>query len=176
MDDQSIIALYFARDEQALTESEREYGRYCMTVSLNILERRQDAEECVNDTWLRAWNSIPPTRPRSLKAYLGRICRNLSLNRLRDRRNADLTLAFEELEECIPIREEQVSDLPDLLDGFLRTLSDTDRRLMVGRYWYGHTARRLGEVYGLSENAVQIRLSRTRAALRAYLTERGYSV
>ncbi|MCQ2429775.1 MAG: sigma-70 family RNA polymerase sigma factor [Clostridia bacterium] len=176
MDDPSIIALYFARNEQAVAETEKVYGRYCMTVSMNILSRTQDAEECVNDTYLKAWNSIPPTRPRSLKAYLGRIVRNLSLNRLRDRRNEDLLLAFDELEACIPVRDEQASELPGLINDFLRTLSDLDRRLFLGRYWYSYPIPTLAKVYGMTSNAVTIRLSRTRTALRTYLEERGYRV
>ena len=176
MDDPSMIALYFARDERAISETQKTYGHYIMTIAMNILCREPDAEECVSDTYLKAWNSIPPTRPHSLKAFLARIVRNLSLNRLRDRRNADLTLSFEELEDCIPVTDEQESEVPGLINAFLRTLSDLDRRLFLGRYWYSYPIPKLAAAYGLTSNAVTIRLSRTRAALRVYLEERGYHV
>ena len=176
MDDQSMIALYFARDERAISETQKTYGHYIMTIAMNILCREPDAEECVSDTYLKAWNSIPPTRPHSLKAYLARITRNLSLNRLRDRRNADLTLSFEELEDCIPVTDEQESEVPGLINAYLRTISDLDRRLFLGRYWYSYPIPKLATAYGLTSNAVTIRLSRTRAALRVYLEERGYHV
>ena len=176
MDDQSMIALYFARDERAISETRKTYGHYIMTIAMNILCREPDAEECVSDTYLKAWNSIPPTRPHSLKAFLARIVRNLSLNRLRDRKNADLTLSFEELEDCIPVTDEQESEVPGLIDAYLRTLSDLDRRLFLGRYWYSYPIPKLAAAYGLTSNAVTIRLSRTRAALRVYLEERGYHV
>ncbi|MCQ2429777.1 MAG: sigma-70 family RNA polymerase sigma factor [Clostridia bacterium] len=179
MDDQSIIALFFARKEQAIAESEKAYGRYCMTVSMNILAREADAEECVNDTWVRAWNSIPPENPRSLKAYFGAIVRNLSLNRLRDRKNADLTLALDELEECLPAaddNETDARDLTDVINRFLGTLPKTDRCLFVGRYWYAHPIPTLAKAYGMTTNNATVRLHRIREALRTYLEERGYSI
>ena len=176
MDDRQIISLYFARDERALSETERQYGRYCMTVSMNILAREQDAEECVNDTWLRAWNAIPPTNPTSLKAWLGRVVRNLSLTRLRARRNRDTELALDEFIECIPMREDQADELPALLDEFLGTLQPLDRKLFVGRYWYAHPVKQLAGLYGLTPNAATQRISALRDRLRTFLDERGYTV
>ena len=123
MNDQDIVELYFARDEQAIAETDKKYGKLCMQVSVNILENKSDAEECVSDTYLKTWNSIPPTRPSSLCAFVCKIARNLSLNRLRDarreKRNRELTVSFEELEECIPMPDESVSELPYLLTAFL---------------------------------------------------------
>ena len=179
MDDRDIIALYFARREQAIAESEKAYGRYCMAVSMNILGREADAEECVNDTWVRAWNSIPPENPRSLKAFLGCIVRNLSLNRLRDRKNADMTLALDELTECLPAADDGMIDGGELIstiNRFLGTLPAVDRRLFVGRYWYAHPIPTLAKAYGLTNNNASVRLHRIREALRTYLEERGYSV
>ena len=176
MDDNEIISLYFARNELALTETERQYGRYCMTVSMNILSREQDAEECVNDTWLRAWNSIPPTRPTSLKAWLGRVVRNLSLNRLKARRNRDTELALDEFADCLTLREDQADELPALIDGFLDTMETLDRKLFIGRYWYAHPVKQLAQVYGLTPNAATHRLSAIREHLRTYLVERGYTL
>ena len=176
MDDKQIISLFFARSEQALTETERQYGRYCMTVSMNILKREQDAEECVNDTWLRAWNAIPPTNPTSLKAWLGRVVRNLSLNRLRARRNRDTELALDEFAGCLPLREEDADELPALLDEFLVQSDPLDRKLFVGRYWYAHPVKQLAEVYGLTPNAAAIRLYGMRERLRAFLEGRGYTI
>lgn len=181
MKDQDIIALYNNRSEAAVEESEKAYGGYCMAVAMNILARRADAEECVNDAWVRAWNSIPPEQPRSLKAYFGAIVRRLSLNRLRDRANDDLTLALDELEECLPA-DDDVTDssaeqeLVGHINRFLAMQSKLDRCLFVGRYWYAYPVRRLADAYDLTVNNTSVRLHRVREALRAYLNERGYSI
>ena len=126
MEDQQIIALYFARDEQAIGETAKRYGPVCMQVSMDIVRDRMDAEECVNDTWIRTWNSIPPQRPDSLRAFLCRIVRNLSINRLRERkakrRDRDLVVSMEELEGVLSIPEEKSEGLSELLSEFLRQL------------------------------------------------------
>lgn len=181
MKDQEIIALYHARDEQAIKESEEKYGGYCHSVAMNILNHRPDAEECVNDTWLRAWNAMPPHRPSVLRTYLGKITRNLALNRLSinraAKRNRHLEIAFEELGDCVPAPEETDADeLCGLINAFLEATPKLDRQLFLGRYWFAHPVRTLANHYGLTENAVSGRLKRTRAALRVYLTERGYDV
>ena len=178
MNDQDIIDLYFARNEQAIAETDKSYGKVCMQVSMNILESRPDAEECVNDTYLKTWNSIPPTRPGSLCAFVCRIARNLSLNRLRDlrreKRNSVLTVSLEELEACIPLPDEASPELADLLESFLRKESDTDRILFVGRYWFACPVEELARRTGLTRRAVHMRIFRTRERLRTYLGERGY--
>lgn len=178
MDDREIVSLFFARDEGAIRACEAAYGRYCMGISMGILASEADAEECVNDTWLRAWQSIPPTDPPSLKAYLGRIVRNLSISRYRERhrhkRNADLEVSLSELEDCIPMREEQAGELLPLLERFLRGCDPLDRRLFVGRYWHNYTARTLGEANGLTANAVSLRLLRVRERLKEFLEKEGY--
>ena len=180
MNDQEIIALYFARDEQAIRETDARYGKTCMQVSMNILRSRPDAEECVNDTYLKTWDSIPPARPASLCAFVCRIVRNLSLNRLKEltaaKRSRDLTVSFEELEACIPMPDEESPVLAEELAAFLKTEGETDRALFVGRYWFACSVEELARRTGMTKRAVHMRIFRTRERLRAYLTERGYSV
>ena len=180
MNDQDIVDLYFARNEQAIRETDVKYGKVCMQVSMNILDSRPDAEECVNDTYLKTWNSIPPTKPNSLCAFVCRIVRNLSLNRLRDlrreKRNRELTLSLDELEACIPATIEDANALADLLNGFLEGLDETNRVLFMGRYWYSYSIDDLATQMRLTQKAVYMRLHKTRERLRAYLAERGYHV
>ena len=180
MNDQDIIALYFGRNEQAIRETADKYGGACMQVSMNILDSRPDAEECVNDTYLKTWNSIPPTKPHSLGAFVCRIARNLSLNRLRDlhrqRRDRDLTVSLEELENCIPMPDEASGELAELLSDFISAQDELDRILFMGRYWYACAPADLAKRMGMTVNAVNLRLHKTRQKLRAYLEERGYHV
>ena len=180
MNDQEIISLYFDRNEQAIKETETKYGKTCMQVSMNILHSRPDAEECVNDTYLKTWNSIPPTKPHSLCAFLCRIIRNLSLNRLQElsaaKRCRVLTVSFEELEACIPAAMEDAGELASLLNSFLESLDETNRVLFMGRYWYSYAIDDLAAQMGLTDKAVYMRLHKTREKLRAYLAERGYRV
>ncbi len=180
MTEAAILDLYFARDESAITETDRLCGRAAMQLSENILHSRPDAEECVSDTYLKVWNTVPPTRPMSLRGYVLHIVRNLSLNRLRDltaaRRSRDLTVSFEELEECLAVKDEYASSLASLLSDFLRTLDPHDRRLFVGRYWYAVPVKDLAAEHGMSPNAVTLNLRRTRERLRAYLSKGGYTV
>ena len=177
--DHDIVSLYHARNEQAVEITQRKYGSYCHAVSMNVLHSHPDAEECVNDTWLKAWNTMPPKWPQNLCAYLGRITRNLSINRLkslrRECRDTSLTMAFEELEEIIPAPDDTDSSvICNWLDDYLATLPRLDRQLFVGRYWYNHSVKELAKHYGLTPNAATKRISRVREGLRAYLTERGY--
>ena len=178
--DGEIVELYFARDEQAIAETDKKYGKVCMQVSMNIVASRPDAEECVNDGYLKTWNAIPPARPNSLCAFVCRIVRNLSINRLRDmkaeRRNRDLTLSLEELESCISVDESRADILPGLISAFLEGLDETDRKLFMGRYFHATPVKSLAETYGLTPNAVSIRLFKIREGLRLHLEEGGYSV
>ena len=180
MQDSQIIALYRARDEHAIEKTAEKYGDYCTSIALNILQNMQDAEECVNDTWVAAWNSMPPKWPQNLCAYLGKLVRHISINRLkalrRECRDATLTVAFEELEDCIPAPDDTDSAvICGWLDEYLGTLSRLDRQLFVGRYWYNHSVKELARHYGLTANAATKRITRTREGLRTYLTERGYT-
>ena len=180
MNDQEIISLYFDRNEQAIAETDKKYGQTCMQVSMNVLRSHPDAEECVNDTYIHTWNAIPPTRPHSLCAFLCRIVRNLSLNRLKEltaaKRSRDLTVSFEELEACIPMPDEHSPELAALLEDFLRSEGETDRVLFVGRYWFACGVEELAKRTGLTQKAVHMRVFRTRERLRAYLEEKGYRV
>ena len=181
MEDLHIIELYFSRDEQAIRHTADKYGPYCTAVSMRILHSEPDAEECVNDTYLRAWNSIPPTRPHSLKLFLARITRNLSINRHRalhsDKRNKDLEVSLSELEPCFPSPDDLNGgggELVELLNEFLEKQPKTDRVIFVQRYWYSLPTAQIAEEQGMSENAVWVKLHRTREKLRDYLIERGY--
>ena len=176
----SIIALYFARDERAITETDRVYGKFCMGLSQGIVGNRSDAEECVSDTYLKVWNTVPPKDPPSLKAYLGKIVRNLSINRYHAnraaKRNRELEIALYELAECLPAPEEVESDLTGLLEAFLLSEEPLNRKLFMGRYWHAVSVNDLAKHYALTPNAVTKRLIRTREKLRVYLTERGYRI
>ena len=160
MEDHQIIELYFARDELAIEETAKRYGGVCMQVSMDILRDRMDAEECVSDTWLQTWRSIPPRRPTVFKAFLCRITRNLSINRLRERkakrRDRDLTLSLEELEGVLSIPEEKSEGLAELFSEFLRGLDREDRLLFMGRYWHGRAVKDVARELSISANAAAV--------------------
>lgn len=177
MNDANIIALYFQRDEGAIRETERAYGGKLYSVAQRIVECREDAEECVNDTYLKAWNAIPPQKPNYFYAFLAKICRHLAFGKLdwkqAAKRNGDVIALTEELEACIPDktregqqeRKEVVRALNDFLDG----LNRESRLLFLRRYWYGDSIREIAVRYGMSESKVKTQLFRTREKLRAYL-------
>ena len=175
-----IIALYFTRDERAIAETDRVYGRLCMGISEGIVGNHADAEECVSDTYLKVWNTVPPKNPPSLKNYLLKIVRNLSIDRYRQNRAArkhiDFEIALHELSECLPAPEEAESSLIPLLESFLRSEEELNRKLFMGRYWHAVSVNDLAKHYGVTANAVTKRLIRTREKLRVYLTERGYKI
>lgn len=180
MEDRDIISLYFARNEEAIRESSIKYGKYVTGISMSILQNALDAEECVNDTWLKAWNSIPPQNPPSLKVYLGRLVRHLSIDRLRTltrlKRNRELEVALDELAECAAPDDEDVTALTHALDEFLEGLEPTDRKLFVGRYWHLYPVSRLANAYNLTPTNTSVRLHRLRERLRVHLAERGFTV
>ena len=180
LSDSEIVRLYFARDERAIRETDQKYGGLCMQISMNIVDSRPDAEECVNDTYLKTWNSIPPTRPNSLGAFVCRIARNLSINRLRDlraaKRNRELTTSLSELEDCIPLPDHAAEGLPELLNGFLAGLNREDRALFMGRYWYACSVKDLARKLDITPGTASKRLSRIREDLRVYLEKGGYQV
>lgn len=177
MEDQKIIELYFARDEQAIAETEVRYGKLCRQIAMHILGNRADAEECINDTYLKLWNSIPPEHPRSLTAYIRRMIRNIAIDRYRTQskslRHMDFDVVLEELAEVTP-SDMSEDALREAVQGFLRTLGDTDRRLFLGRYWYATSVKELAKAWGMTPNAVSLRLYKTREKMKAYLSERGY--
>ena len=174
--DAEIIDLYFSRDEAALEHTAKNYGAYCTSVAMNILNDPSDAEECVNDTYLRAWNSIPPQRPAVLRLFLGKITRNLAIDKYRANksRHRELEVALEEIAEFLPAREEDDGNLTVLLSEFLSTLPAEERDLFVLRYYHGHSVARLAKAFRMRPNSLSARLYRTREKLRAYLTERRY--
>ena len=177
--DARIVGLFNERNEKAIAESQKLYGTYCRAIAVNILGDEQDAEECVNDTWLKAWNTIPPEQPTSLKSYFGMLIRCIAIDRFRTlrrrKRSRDMTVLLDELDETVPT-EDITDELPELLTEFLRSLDANERNLFVGRYWHSYTPAVLGAYYGLSENAVNLRIMRIRKRLRVFLTERGYTV
>ena len=180
MQDEQILDLFFARDEGAIAVCEKQFGGDCKRLSMGILHNEADAEECVNDTWLKAWNAIPPKRPKPLRAFLLRITRNLSINRLRynrgECRDQNLTVALDELEDCIPVPEEHSPELAEMLSEFLRTLPRQERLLFMGRYFHALPVEELAKRVGTKPNTAAVKLYRAREALRVYLAERGYSV
>lgn len=180
MKDDQIIDLYFARNENAIRETENKYGGFCRSIAFQILESMQDVEECVNDTWLRAWNAIPPERPPQLRMWLGKVTRHISLDRFRyeraAKRNRALVLSLDELEDCIPLPDDSAADLPRLLNAFLGSLEESERNIFVGRYWYNYTLSQLSVGHGMTVSAVRCSLERTRASLKAYLEKEDYHV
>lgn len=183
MEDSRIIDLYWARSEEALSETARKYGRYCHSIARNILNNDEDAEECVSDAYLRAWNAIPPARPARLQTWLGRIVRNLSLNKrekaLAEKRGAgQLPLILDELAECIPDGPdgEALTEsilIRDVLDRFLEALPPEARKIFVRRYWYLSSLREISEEYGISEGSAAVSLLRTRMKLKSVLEKEG---
>ena len=185
MEDAAIVQLYWARDQQAVAASEEKYGQRCRALSCNILASWEDAEECVNDTWHRAWDTMPPQRPQSLGAYLLRITRNLSIDRWRARRSQKRGDGLEalvlELEDCVPAAasaEEQCEarEVAAAVDRWLDTLPREDRTVFVRRYWYGERVDRLASRFGRSPNWMSQRLRRLRAGLRRALEREGVSL
>ncbi len=184
MDDAKIVELYHARDESAISESDRKYGRYCRTVAYGILRNGEDTEECVSDTYLRAWNAMPPHRPENLKTFLGKITRNLSMDRL-DRLTAEKrgagesTAVLEEIAECVPAGAADETDgaiLKEAIDRFLAGLPDGTRKIFVRRYWYMDSVKEIAARYGVSESRVKVTLFRTRNRLRTHLEKEGISL
>lgn len=186
MEDEQIVALYWARDERAVAESAAKYGAYCLSVARNILRNREDAEECVNDAWAGAWNSIPPQHPAHLGAYLGTIARRQALKRWRDSRaekrgGGQTALALEELAECVGtegdgVRALEQKELAALIDAFLDGLPETERQVFVCRYWYLDPVADIAGRFGFSRSKVKSMLYRTRGKLRERLQKEGYGI
>ena len=177
-----LTELFCARDEEALRETARLYEPLCMHIALNILADRQDAEECVNDTYLHAWNAIPPARPGSLRAFLGAIVRNLAINRLnynRARRRSAAIVALDEFAECLPDGTEPITDTVALraaFDSFLASLPERERVIFVRRYWYLCPVAENARGMDIPEGTVKSILSRTRERFRIHLEKEGIFV
>lgn len=186
MDDEQILNLYFARDEQALAETHRKYGSYCFRLANGILNNQQDAEETVNDTYLKAWNTIPPHRPSVFKLFLAKIARNLAFSRWRQntagkRGGGEMQLVLDELADCICAPtgvEEQYSakELSRAIRSFLDTLPVREQNIFLRRYFFVEESEAIARRYGMKPATVLRTLSRTRAKLKKYLTREGYTV
>ena len=183
MEDTQIVALFFARSEEAISETSKKYGRYLKTIAGNVLPSSEDVEEILNDVYLAAWNSIPPNRPPVLKYYLSRIVRNLSFKRIEyltaEKRGGNADILLQELEDCIPDTRRnmqevlEAKELGQLVNRFLGTLHPDDRRLFLARYYYAMTAPQLAEKYGGSARQVKYRLEKMRKELKHTLQKDG---
>ena len=179
MDDNRIRELYFDRDERAIEETRQSYGRLIYSVAYGILLSEPDSEECENDTYVRTWESIPPTRPTYFSAFLSKISRNLALNRLRDenrRRPLGAELVYEELGEVIPDTDGDITEdiaLRDALNDFLTSLSKTKRQIFMKRYFYMRDIKEIAREMGITKSGVKVTLHRIRGELRSFLTDRG---
>ena len=186
MEDEDIIALYWARDERAIRETSLKYGRLCRSIAGNILASREDCEECVNDTYLKAWNSMPTQRPAVLSTYLGKIVRGCAIDLFRHRHRqkrqaSEYALSLEELSECLSGGDttQEAVDLRllgEAIDAYLRTLSLTARRAFVARYYYMDPVRAVAADQGLGLSQTKSILHRTRLGLRDHLRREGFSV
>ncbi len=184
MRDSEIIELYWNRNPQAISASMEQYGAYCFSVASGILGNAQDSEECVNDTWLRAWNAIPPVRPNVLKVFFSKITRHLSFDRYKagrtlKRGGGELPLVLEELAECIADEsdvEGQVSakELGRTISRFAESLSEREQKLFVRRYFFSEPVKVIADRYDMNENSVNVTLSRIRRRLRNHLSKEGY--
>lgn len=183
MQDEIIVALYWQKDENAIRETERKYGRYLSKIAYNILSDWEDSKETVNDTYLKAWNSIPPHKPSILSTYLGKITRQLSIDAFRTRNRkkrkpSEYVISLSELEDCISSSEttEQSVELKMLagaINAYLYTLPAEARNMFVGRYYFADSIREVADYYGVSEPKVKSMLYRTRQGLKDYLEKEG---
>lgn len=183
MDDKEIVELYWQRNEAAIGETAARYGKFCHSIAYNILGNNEDAEESVNDTYLNAWNSIPPHRPSVLSTFLGKITRRVSIDRWRKRSaqkrgGGQIALALDELEECISGGKsvEQAVEaklLSDVVNSFVKSLPDTERGMFLCRYWYMDSVESIAKEFGFSQSKVKSMLYRTREKLRARLIKEG---
>lgn len=184
MNDNAIVALYFERSEKAIEETASKYGKYCFSIANNILSNWEDAEESVNDTYLDAWNSIPPHRPSSLALFLGKITRRISIDRWRrkhaqKRGGGEIALILDELYECIANdmdveREVEQRQLSELINRFVKSLPVQEQRVFLCRYWYLDTIPSISKRFGYTEGKVKSMLFRTREKLRTVLRKEGY--
>lgn len=186
MEDCKIVQLYWNRDPNAITQTANKYGNYCAAIAKNILGNNEDAEECVNDTYMSAWNSMPPHKPDVLSAFLGKITRNLSFNRYkfehaRKRGGSEIPSVLDELSECISgtknvEKELEYKELIKSINSFLDNLSYEKRSLFVRRYWYSDSIRTIAKQHNMKESSVSMTLKRLRTKLKKYLLERGFEL
>ena len=183
MKDSEIVDLYLSRDEAAISASQRRYGGYCYSIAYGILNKREIAEECLNDTWLRAWNTIPPQKPEKLGLFLGKIIRNLSFDRYKagkaqKRGEGELSLILDELAECVssPESVEQSilnKELSRAISDFLLTLPVRECNIFLLRYWYSKSLREIDDCFAVKENVIKTSLFRSRKKLKGFLEKEG---
>lgn len=184
MDDARIVELYWERNENAISETANKYGSYLNSISYNILVNSEDAQECVNDTYHDAWNSMPPHRPSILSTFLGKITRRIAIDRFRKnkavkRGGSEITLALEELEDCVAgssdvEREYERQEVIELINRFLQSLPDTERKVFLCRYWYMDSIPSISEQFGFSQSKITSILYRVRGKLKVQLVKEGY--
>lgn len=181
MEDSRIIDLYFERSENAISETNQKYGSYCNTIAFNILQNHEDSEECKNDTYLKLWNTIPPTRPSHFKAFIAKITRNLAIN-LYDKHNAQkrgsgvVELALDELEECIPSPAGDTSEdqmVTECLNKFLRSLNSEQRTIFIRRYFHMTPTADIAEQMNIKDSKVRVTLKRLRDKLKVFFEKEG---
>lgn len=186
MDDAKIVQMYLDRNEQAIPATSNKYGSYCTCIAKNILGNNEDAEECVNDTYLNTWYAIPPKKPQLLSAFLGKITRNLAFNRYKhntaDKRGGgEITMVLDELAECVSNEDDieqayEYKELVATINIFLSTLSEEKRNIFVCRYWYTDSITDIAARYHMTYAAVSMTLNRLRSQLYNFLIERGYDL
>lgn len=183
MNDASIIELFLLRDEKAIEEAKNKYGRLMTSVTMNLLNQKEDAEECVSSALLDTWNRIPPDKPENLGAYMLKIAKRKAINKLKydtaKKRNSKLTVSLSELEECFPCNESpsdavSAKILAEAISRFLREQDELSRNIFIRRYWYTESVIEIAEFYSINENSVATRLFRTRKRLKEYLIKGGY--
>ncbi len=186
MEDSQIVNLYWERSERAIIETQRKYEKYCQAISYGILRSREESEECINDAYLRLWQTIPPQKPNNLKTFLGKIVRNLSINRYeyitaKKRGKTQFELSLQELEECIPSKEAvdkniERTELTKVINKFLKGLSEEKKILFVRRYWYCYGIKEIAGQTGMEESKVSYDLFQIRKKLKQFLEKEGYKI
>jgi len=186
MDDNSILDLYFMRSESAISETAIKYGKYCNTIAMNILQNNENAEECVNDTYFKVWNAIPPERPSIFSAFIGKITRNLSLNKYKEQRTqrhggGEIPLILDELEGCLPSdrsveAEVESNAVIEAINAFLNSIDAENRIIFVRRYWYADSIVSIAARFQMSESKIKSIMFRTRNRLRDYLEKEGITI
>ncbi|MBQ8613263.1 MAG: sigma-70 family RNA polymerase sigma factor [Ruminiclostridium sp.] len=185
MEDSTIIELYWKRNEKAIEETDKKYGAYCFAIANNILANKEDSDECVNDTWLRTWNVIPPKRPDKFRLFLGKITRNLSFDKYKKsnaaKRRGEMSVILGELSECVSggnTTDDTVDMklLGEAISRYLMTASERDRGIFIRRYFYAESMNVISAAYGITANNASAALSRTRQRLRQYLEKEGFEL
>ena len=183
LEDNQIVELYWQKNADAISETAGKYGAYCFAIAENILHNTEDSEECVNDTWLHAWNAIPPQKPNVLRMFLAKITRNLAFNRFNVRNaekrgGGEVALVLDELGECLGGADAEAAyeakELRQCIRRFVRALPEREGNVLVRRYFFAESVAGIAKRYGLSENNVMVILSRTRGKLKAHLLKEGY--